>query len=349
MRPLLTVFLGCTIIAITIFRCFSGISSNPVERWDEQTNIDVVKDTLANQTFPILTLSEKPFFEKPPFWYYLATGVSSFTGVSFITLRLLSAVFGSLLIFSVVLAAYRWWGLVSGSICFTLMITTNHLFVNNPAGIFSTHTLKSADVDSLFLLLLFLSFVCAINAYRSIFLAVLTGIMTGLAVLTKGPLGITPLITSVLVLYITLNKKQRYTLVYSFVALLITVFPWYLLMTYRFGPEFIASNLGYHVFQRMLVPLEGHENFPWFYFSILSNASIFPYGIPYAISMVWFIIRKIYIEDVRITYAFIMSSVCLLIPTITQTKLAWYILPFYPFAILAISGTLTSSQRTLEE
>jgi 4-amino-4-deoxy-L-arabinose transferase-like glycosyltransferase len=346
MRPLMTFFIVLSIIAIVLIRCFSGITTTPIERWDEQTNIDVVKHSSMLGTFPFLMLDGQPFFEKPPLWYYTAMLSSSTHGVSAITLRFVSAVFGMLFLLLVISTARKWWGETAGIISFVLLVTTNHLFVNNPVGIFSTHTLKSADVDSMFLFFLFLTFVLAKDIYASKLYAILIGMISGLTVLTKGPLGIVPFSVTSILFYRTSYKKYRTNLLYLFGTFFVTAIPWYLCMIYRYGWQFISNNFGYHIFERVLTPLEGHGNSPWYYFSLLTNISLFPYGILFLISGIWIFASGIYKKDMRITYSFIMAVICLTIPTLMQTKLAWYILPFYPFAILTIVGTVSTISRT---
>jgi 4-amino-4-deoxy-L-arabinose transferase-like glycosyltransferase len=346
MRPLMTFFIVLSMIAIVLIQCFSGITTAPIERWDEQTNIDVVKHSSMLGTFPFLMLDGHPFFEKPPLWYYTATLASGIHGVSANTLRFVSAVFGMLFLLLVISTAWKWWGKTAGIISFVLLVTTNHLFVNNPVGIFSTHTLKSADVDSMFLFFLFLSFVFARHVYTSRRFAILTGIISGFAVLTKGPLGIVPFFVASILFYRTSYKKYRTNLLYLIVTFLATVIPWYLCMIYRYGWQFISNNVGYHIFERVVIPLEGHGNSPWFYFSLLANISIFPYGIPFLISGIWIFASGIYRKDMRIAYSFIMALICLATPTLMQTKLAWYILPFYPFAVLTTVGTVSTIGKT---
>ena len=77
---------------------YFGLGNQPVERWDEETNIKVVTDTAALKYLPVLYLGQKPFFEKPPLWYFVNLGLAGTFGISPESMRMTSAISGLLII-----------------------------------------------------------------------------------------------------------------------------------------------------------------------------------------------------------------------------------------------------------
>lgn len=297
------------LIVITLYRCFWNLNQSPIERWDESTNLSVITETRLLGSFPVLYLSGKPFFEKPPLWYWLQV-------VSPYTPRVISAVFGFLAVLLTALLAWKWWGGLASFTAWTVLLTTNQLFVTNPEGIFSTHTFRSGDVDSLFILLMVASI--ATTRWK------LQGFLAGLALLTKGPLGILPLL---------LFSKAW------LIALAVAV-PWYAYMTIRFGQTFVSEHIGYHMASRALSPIEGHTYPLWYFGSIITNRSFFLSWEILAAALMWIMVRQKDTKAVRIA---VLTILFFLIPTLIQTKLAWYVLPMYPFAALSIGYAVSEA------
>lgn len=308
------IVLTLLLIALTWYRCFGNLTTNPIERWDEQTNIAVIADTRSHGSFPILFLENTPFFEKSPLWYYLHLFLP-------VHPRVVSAFAGLLTILLTAYITWKWWGPLAGFVSWVILLTTNHLFVTNPSGIFSTHTFRSADVDSLFMFLLVASFFVDSPKWK--------GLLAGLAVLTKGPLGALPILFST-------NK------ITSICWALATILPWYTYMVAQFGETFLSAHFGYHLYTRSVMPLEGHTQYWWYYASILSNRHLFFSWELLVGSMIYLFATK-KLKDSRIRSIVIMAATLLLVPTFVQTKLAWYILPFYPFAALVIAAGVSAA------
>ncbi len=332
---ILLVFIMAT---ITAFRVFWNLGEAPVERWDEQTNIDVVSDTINNQSFPVLTYGNKPFFEKPPLWYFAGIAIGSVTPVSLLSMRTISALFGFLTITFTAYLAWRWWGWIAGFISWITALTTNHLFVTNPAGVFSTHTFRSADVDSMLMFFLIAAYAASVKMPSSTRAAALTGVFTGLAVLTKGPIGFLPLFIT------SLQSKRSFV---AWIIAIVTVCPWYAMMVAQFGMTFIHQHAGYHLLKRATMPIEGHNHPLWYYVSILTNRAFFLSWEILVFALVWLLIRRNMLRDRRTRSAYILTLAFIIVPTLIQTRLAWYLLPLYPFAALTVGRA--ASGITLRE
>ena len=281
-----------------------------------------------------------PFFEKPPVWFTIGTTLSRISPFSRVnTLRAFSALSGVLLIGTVFLVAYRTWGLIAGITEWIVLITTNHLFVSNLPGIFSTHTLQSADGDALFVLFILCSAVLCLGIQHSNSASVGAGIFTGLAVLTKSPLGYIPLLVQTIFIYAT-EKKGSKNLIRAWCISFLLFCCWFIPMGIVYKYDFLSEYVTYHVFKRAIIPIEQHSESLWFYVTILFSKQVFLFMEVYILSTLAILRSKKIFKDRTLLFIWVSSLCFLVIPTLIQTKLSWYIFPFYPFAALTISGVV---------
>lgn len=328
-KRVLTVLIIFFLASLSIIRCFGNLFTQPQERWDETTNIAVIRDTISHKSFPILWIDSKPFFEKPPFWYWINIGISYFSQNTLNTVRSFSAITGILVILVSVYIAWSNWGMIAGLISWYLLLSTNQLFITNPAGIFATHTFKSADIDALFILFILIS-VLFIFKSKFKYSWIFAGILCGLGILTKNIIAIIPLFVCMY-----LMKWNRKKIFMSVMISIIFALPWYIFMLYRFGGEFMQVNLYYHLWQRTIMPIEGHSYPWWYYFKLIFDLKITFIGFTGIITIILGIYKK-YFDDHKLLALTFTAILFVLIPTLMHTKLSWYILPFYPF--MAISS-----------
>lgn len=304
----------------TVARLTGGLFL-PLERWDEQTNVGVVKEMIDRTSLFVPYYQGEPFFEKPPLWYTVQTIVHWRQNVTAVSIRVLNLISAILALFLTVFLAWKRAGLTGGSITWIVMLLSNQLFERNAGGVFSTHTLVSADVDSLLLLFMVISF--AASSSKHAWAPVICGVSTGLAVLTKGPIGFVPILAATL-----LGRVMLKTWIIAFCLIL----PWHIFMITTFKQAFVQNQYLYHQIYRTFSEIEGHAGPAWFYLQLLTNPRIYP-SFPLALlSFVYFV--KIRPTAFVLRYAGLTSFLFLLIPSLMGTKLAWYILPLYPFLAL---------------
>ncbi len=333
----------CTMFVFTVLRCFYFDWYRPLEMWDEATNISVINETIRHTSIAVLWKNNKPFFEKPPFWYSAGSFLTLTTPLSqVISLRLFSALSGTLIICVVCLFAYKTWGILAGITSWAVLISTNHLFVSNIPDVFSTHTFQSADGDALFLLFIVCSGFLSLGLRHSRRAAIGSGIFTGFAVITKSPLGFIPLIVETFLMFTSKNNKNssKNVMLAWFVTLLI-FFCWFIPMCILFTYEFVHEYVAYHVVKRAIIPIEQHSESLWFYVELLFSKRVFLFMEIYIISAITILRSNRLFKDRTLLFVWYCSICFLLIPTLIQTKLSWYIFPFYPFAALTISGALS--------
>jgi len=318
------------LVIITFFKIFWGLGSAPLQRWDEQTNVNVVQTTLSSGNWLNLKCKDTcsddrphdeaiPFLEKPPLWYWLTMGSVTIFGENKTVYRFVSAFSGFLLVMLLYFLSSMWYGFPAGIATIVTMLTTRHLFMSGAT--FTTHSLRTADLDSLQLLLIILSLFFFWRAQQRInftahkikseTLFLLLAITTStLAYFTKGPLGFLPIVIFMLYFIINttaalfkdgptghaLSKKttgflKNSTVEVAKIILLIAavltllIAPWYLYQYNQFSTIFIENHFLYHLVRRTCEPLEGHHGNWRFYLNIFFNLKIFLMGIPVAIAL----------------------------------------------------------------
>lgn len=314
------------IILLSIFFGFINLGAKPLERWDEETNARVVHSIINEGRFE---LDGKVFTEKPPLWYYLTAFIVRVFGENNYNLRIVSAVslvLINILIFIVCEKKYSKWVAFLSAIS----LVAARQFIGVGLNIFSTHSVRSADLDLLQILFILVSFYTLYNKTR--YRIFLTSLFSALAILTKGPLGI--LIPILYLVYALIRKENVSEAIKIIILSFLMILPWHIAMILYYPDEFLTSYINYHLFSRTLMPIENHSGSILFYIELILNPFIFFAGI------IFLNIKKIFKDINKDIFEFIIILFPLsiiVIFTIVQTKLAWYILPIYPFIIILMA------------
>jgi 4-amino-4-deoxy-L-arabinose transferase-like glycosyltransferase len=329
-NPWFKVILISALVLIMFFKIFWNLGAAPLQRWDEQGNVDVVQTTMQSGNWLILKCKDKcsdclpreqavPFLEKPPLWYWLTMCSVKAFGESNTVYRLVPALSGFLLLMLLYFLSSTWFGFPAGMATIVTLLTTRHLFMTGDTC--TTHSLRTADLDSLQLLLIMLSIFFFWRAQQHVnftsrrlktetaylALAIFTSV---LAYFTKGPMGFLPVI--IFILYLVINApvaigkdgmarrplskelklfaKNSAAQIAKIPLLLLAIMtvvivPWYIYQYYHNGRAFIDDHILYHLVQRAAEPLEGHHGTWRFYFNIFINMKIFLMGIPACIGL----------------------------------------------------------------
>ncbi|MBN2016504.1 glycosyltransferase family 39 protein [Candidatus Dojkabacteria bacterium] len=375
MKKTAKVVLTTILLALAIFFCFYKLSKPELETWDEYIYFGVIYDTVESRDHLILKknnwytfrkecpdLSEDQassptctytkqtsdkFFEKPLLWFYLALISTKVFGINNFSVRIISALSGLGIVALVFYLGWKMFSYKAGLVAAFSTLATRHLFLES-SKIFSTHSFRTADMDALQLLLIMLSFWSFWQSMRftrekKYSLLALAGILTGLGLLTKGPFALIPLITFSLYQLLNYKRAKIKQLLISFLiiifTLLIITLPWHIYMHIRFGEEFWNSYIGYHVIKRGISSLEGHTE-PWyFYITLLFRKDFFFSGELLLVSLAY-LVKKYSASLVTINYSLfsclIAPFITLILITIIQTKISWYVFPAYPFMFLLI-------------
>lgn len=171
-------------------------------------------------------------------------------------------------------------------------------------------------------------------------------LLTALAVLTKGPIGIVlpALIIGSFSLYAGTFRqvwREMRPLFGGILFLLITL-PWYVLVTLENGQSYLQSFFGYHNFERF-TQVVNHHAAPWYFYFIVVAIGFAPWSIylPVAIARTNFWNRRYWQKQDRANqlglFAFFWLICIFLFFTVAVTKLPSYVLPLMPATAILVA------------
>ncbi len=176
-------------------------------------------------------------------------------------------------------------------------------------------------------------------------------ILTSLAVLTKGPVGI--VIPSLIILAFLFYAGNWQTvlfkemgIVWGTLLFLIMTVPWYILVIQQNGQAYINSFFGYHNFERFTGVVNGHSA-PWYFYFLIVLGMFAPWSmyLPLSFIRLRFWRRKFWQQQPRNgqfgLFAFFWLSIIFVFFTIAVTKLPSYTLPLIPAAAYLVTLTWT--------
>lgn len=166
------------------------------------------------------------------------------------------------------------------------------------------------------------------------------------AILTKGPVGIVlpGLIIGIFLLYMG-NAKEVLPEMRPLTGFLITLclsLPWYVLVIWRNGENYINSFFGYHNVERFTSVVNRHSA-PWYFYFIVVLLGFAPYSVylPLAMARLKFWQRNYWRSQERSSqlglFAFFWFISIFGFFTIAVTKLPSYVLPLMPAAAILVA------------
>jgi 4-amino-4-deoxy-L-arabinose transferase-like glycosyltransferase len=171
-------------------------------------------------------------------------------------------------------------------------------------------------------------------------------VLSGLAVLTKGPVGVVlpGLIIVSFLLYVGKLWKvlQEMEVIGGGLVFLAVCLPWYVLVTIKNGDAFINSFFGYHNFDRFTSVVNNHSA-PWYFYFLIVLALFAPWSVylPLAIARLRFWQRSFWTQQPRRAqlslFALFWFVDIFVFFTISITKLPSYVLPLIPAAAILVS------------
>ncbi|MBW7953386.1 MAG: glycosyltransferase family 39 protein [Candidatus Dojkabacteria bacterium] len=313
-------YLFIAVVVLSALLFFVNLGSPQIERWDELTNVQVVEASSGLN----LKLNNEPFLEKPPIWYLTTSIFRDVIGDSATVYRLVSAISGFLSSILIFLLVEKNINKNAGLWSALAFLSFSQLFVANIGDYFSSHTLRSADLDSLQLLLLLVAVFIWQRKISNYFVSVLHLV----AYLTKGPLAIYILLVVAVLDY--RRSASLNSLIKIIIPFVLGLLIYFAFMMSLFGEVFTEQFLIYHQGMRVLQPLEGHSEPNYFYLEILFDPLINP-QITILVPIL-LLRRKIMSKNLLLI---LFSAFYLLALSVAGTKLAWYIIPlYYPLAAL---------------
>ena len=298
--------------------------------WDEINFAESAREMIVTGNYHRVQINFQPFWEKPPFFFWLQVGAMNLFGVNEFAARLPNAIFGIITLVTFFFIGKKYKSPEFGFICAISYLGTflPHLYF------------KSGIIDPVFNYFIFLGiyfmyFDISGQALRRKYLyPSLAGLFIGLATLTKGPVGLLIFLISFLI-YFIFTRFRNFPGVKK---ILLFVFFFTIICLLWFGQEiinngfwFLKEFLAYQA-ELFLQPVASHGE-PFYYHFVVVFIGCFPISI-IALPVLFgkrFDGNKDFLRLMKILFWTVM-----ILFSITTTKIVHYSsLTYMPLAFMA--------------
>ena len=300
--------------------------------WDEVNFAEIAREMIVNKNYLNVQINYQPFWEKPPLFFWLQALSMKIFGINEFASRFPNVLVGIASIFCMFYIGKKF---ISDKFAFIWGLSY--------IGSFLPHFyFKSGIIDPLFNLFIFLSiyfFYLYQVEYKKKYLFI-ASILSGLAVLTKGPVAVLIIILVVLFFVIykwkTIKIKILDLIIGGLIIGIITSF-WFISEIINGGGiELFKEFIAYQI--RLFTTSEAGHGEPFYYHFIVLFFGCFPISliaIPFILKKNFSDSKSILVKDFY-TLNFILFWVVLLLFSITTTKIVHYSsLCYFPLSFMA--------------
>jgi 4-amino-4-deoxy-L-arabinose transferase-like glycosyltransferase len=343
------------LILATLYVCyFSHLGAIGFVGPDEPRYAWIARDMAETGDWVTPRLYGKPWFEKPPLFYWGAAASFKLFGVSEAAARLPSAISALLATLALAWLALRIYGAETARWLLLLLPTTVGMIGFSHA----------AATDMPFSAMLTIAMVCAavvlgltrnentpILPYTPWLALILFGFFLGAAVLAKGPAAII-LSGGAVFFWALFTKRWRdaFRLLHpvAIASFCLTALPWYILCARR-NPDFFRIFIIEHNLKRFLTPEFQHIQPFWYYIPVLLVSFI-----PWTAILLWSVsagAKRLWQtrRPAQSTWLFFCwAGFCIAFFSISRSKLPGYVLPTLPPISLIFTADLVKRFRSAD-
>ena len=239
--------------------------------WDEINFAEISREMIQTGDYLNIQVNYKPFFEKPPFFFWLQVVSMKLFGINEFAARLPNALAGIGILVLLFKVGSKWIDKRFG-----LFWALSYM-----GSILPTLYHKSGIIDPWFNLFIFSGIIAWVEGVRSKEQSfqwfLLSGLMSGMAILTKGPVG--PLLIGLTVLIMRLwSKDKKYlnskAVLFFILGNIFIAGIWFGINWISNGPGFIMAFLKYQA-ELLTESVAGHKGFPGYHF-VVALFGVFP-------------------------------------------------------------------------
>lgn len=311
------------------------IGNCPLFDWDEINFAECAREMIVTGNYSKVQINYQPFWEKPPFFIWLQALSMNVFGVNEFAARLPNAICGIFTIVSLYFIGKKFF-----SQKFGLLWALIHTATLLPFLYF-----KSGVIDPWFNYFIFLSiilFIASINSDSKKWLLIaLSGIILGIAVLTKGPAAL--LIEGLtLFIYLILSNNLKFMLqplfyFYVFI-ILFTSASWFIFEYLNGNSVIIEQFINYQI--RLFETEDSGHSGPFIYHAVVLLLGCFPTSILFILSYKSKKELTLVQSQTRLILM-ILFWVVLILFSIVKTKIVHYSsLCYFPITFIATFGLL---------
>ncbi|WP_353932803.1 glycosyltransferase family 39 protein [Okeanomitos corallinicola TIOX110] len=313
-----------------------NLGGMPLKDWDEGIVAQVAKEIWSAPAgslgwlYP--TLGGEPYQNQPPLMHWLVAWAYAWGGVNEWTTRLPGAMvtaFSVPLLYCIAreLFRLRWAAIYSALIYLTMLPVVRH-------G-------RLAVVDGVTVTLLMIMMLCVLRSRRDLRYCLGIGISFGLVCLTKGVLGV--FLGVIAVVFLFWDTPRLLASSYLWIGVFIGILPtlgWYLAQFLRYGYT-SQIELGNQLLNQINTVAHGQPQPPWYYLmEILKSTWPWLIFFPQTLRFTW--------ENRNLSWAkliIVWTGVYLLLISLVNIKLPWYLFPIYPSFALAFGFYITQIEN----
>ena len=252
------------IIFFSCYACllgFSTIGDFNLFDWDEINFAESSREMLVSNNFSQVMINFEPFHEKPPLFFWFQTISFKIFGISSFAAR-----FPNTLLLTIVPVILFIIGNKIKNITFGWIWSI--IFIS---GFLPNLYFRTGIIDPYFNLFIFLSiyfFFTYTRTKHSKYLFV-SSFFAGLAILSKGPVGLLIVLLSCFTYLILNNKKVPFKhFLFFFITVILVSSPWYFFELINKGPWFIIEFLQYQI-ELFSNPVAGHKQPVYYHFLVV--------------------------------------------------------------------------------
>jgi 4-amino-4-deoxy-L-arabinose transferase-like glycosyltransferase len=331
-------FVGTAVLALAFLLVFYQLGEGSLYNWDEAIYAQVSKEMLMSHRWFSLTWNSTPFFHKPPLPFWLTSLSYSVFGITEFAARFWSAVFafGTLVLTFVFGCRLRNW--VVGATAVVLLLTVDGSYFSYWYNFVSLGRVGMLETPLIFWTTLAL--LMGWESRRRPALLSVAGISIGFAIMTKAWVGLIP----AMILLFAIFTRRSHAVPWKFISLALILgaaiaLPWHVWELWHSGSSFFHDYVAVNLFGRISGAVEGHRSGPLFYFNIISLG--FPFWKYFLVpAVVWALWRAATYGAENHLLLLIWTTLPLVVFSVAQTKLGWYISGSYPALALLLALTL---------
>lgn len=294
---------------------------------DEVFYAGTAKEMIKHNSWLTQYLFDEPQFEKPVFTSWLLRLGFMFFGISNFSARFFPALFAILGVIAAYLLGVLGYRDDKKAFISALILMSSGLYIG------LARTLFTDMIFTVFILLALVSFFWAYCCHkRKAFGIILFFVFCGLAVLTKGPLGL--LIPALIVFFFLLIRGAlKFILCPGFfwgvIIFMAVSLPWYILTMKMYGHVF-THEFFYNDHFRRIIEAEHLRYDTWYFYPFSMIADMFPWSLLTLAAVICFLKNLKY--DFKPIHVFLACWICVVffVFQAAHSKLPSYIFPLFP-------------------
>ncbi|QDH78583.1 glycosyltransferase family 39 protein [Echinicola soli] len=334
---------GGVLLLIVLLLHYSNLNGLSVYALDEAKNATAAIEMLQKGEWVVPTFNGEYRFDKPPLHYYFFVLSYQLFGINEFAARFFPALFGFLTVYFTYRFARRNLGYRAGVLTLLVLASSLHWYIQFHMAVPDPFLIFFMSMG------LMAFYEWSLSGFRSNMLMLVTYASFGLAVLSKGPVGVVLPGIALLVYGLAMQLLNGKRLLRIFHPMGLAVFflialPWYVLVATKTNGLWIEEFIFKHNLNRFSAPMEGHGGGFW-----LTWLFVFAGMLPFAFFMFQGVWHTLKFRTNRVTtFALICAATIIVFFMLSGTKLPNYTVPAYPFLAIIIGnylGALTKGKK----